>query len=142
MTVYRFFKMVCMAGVLLSTVACGSHAHEAAPLGDKAALEKLAKAYRMVEESQQMDSSPMSLVPDKRKKFIEMVFEKAEYNYSATLHSLAEGMTGNTLKVIDQNIKDLAELLLLPHRGSAVAMEDLYSTQELQDIRAIESRLK
>ena len=139
MTVYRFFKMAGIASLLLSVVACDNHGPKvAAPLGDKATLEKLAKAYRTVEENQQLEGSPLSLAPDKRKKFIEMVFEEGGYSYSATLHSLAE----NKLNVIDQNIKDMAELLLVPHRASATAMEDIYSAQELKDVRVIESKLK
>lgn len=139
MTVYRFFKMAGIAGLLLGVVACDNHDSKlAAPLGDKATLEKLAKAYRTVEESQQLGGSPLSLASDKRKKFIETVFEEGGYSYSATLHSLAE----NKLNVIDQNIKDMAELLLIPHRASAMAMEDIYSAQELKDVRVIEDKLK
>ncbi len=139
MTSYRFFKMAWIASLLLSVVACDSYGPKmAAPLGDKAALEKLANTYRTIEENQQLDKSPLSLAPEQRKKFIEMVFSESGYSYSATLHSLAE----NKLNVIDQNIKDMAELLLIPHRDSAAAMEDIYSIQELKDIRAIESKLK
>ena len=139
MTIYQFFKTACIASLLLSIAACDSYSTKvAAPIGDKAALEKLAKAYRTIEEKQQLDSSPLNLPPAKRKKFIEMVFTEGGYSYSATLHNLAE----NKLNVIDQNIKDLAELLLIPHRGAETAMEDIYSAQELKDIRAIESKLK
>lgn len=139
MTIYQFFKTVCIASLLLSIVACDSYSTKvAAPIGDKATLEKLAKAYRTIEEKQQLDSSPLDLAPAKRKKFIEMVFTEGGYSYSATLHKLAE----NKLNVIDQNIKDLAELLLIPHRDAETAMEDIYNAQELKDIRAIESKLK
>lgn len=139
MTVYRFFKMAGIASLLLSIAACDNYGPKvAAPLGDKATLEKLAKAYRTIEENQQLDGSPLNLAPEKRKKFIEMVFVESGYNYSATLHSLAE----NKLNVIDQNIKDMAELLLIPHRATATAMEDIYSAQELKDVRIIESKLK
>ena len=139
MTVYRFFKIAWIASLLLSVVACDSYGSKvAAPLGDKATLEKLANTYRTIEESQQLDRSPLSLAPEKRKKFIEMVFAESGYSYSATLHSLAE----NKLNVIDQNVKDMAELLLLPHHATATAMEDIYSAQELKDIRVIESKFK
>jgi len=139
MTAHRFFKMAGIASLLLSIAACDNYGPKvAAPLGDKAALEKLAKAYRTIEENQRLEGSLLSLAPDKRKKFIEMVFAEGGYSYSATLHSLAE----NKLNVIDQNIKDMAELLLIPHRASATAMEDIYSAQELKDIRIIESKLK
>lgn len=137
------FLQLCNRGLLipllLSMMACGDNSTKvAAPLGDKAVLEKLAKAYRIIEAKQQLDGSPLSLPPDKRKKFIEMVFAEGGYNYSATLHTLAE----NKLNVIDQNIKDMAELLLLPHRATGIAMEDIYSVQELKDVRIIESKLK
>ena len=139
MTIYQFFKTTCIASLLLSIVACDSYSTKvAAPIGDKTALEKLAKAYRTIEEKQQLDSSPLNLPPAKRKKFIEMVFTEGGYSYPVTLHNLAE----NKLNVIDQNIKDLAELLLVPHRGAATAMEDIYSAQELKDIRAIVRKLK
>ncbi len=129
--------------VFLGMVACGDYgAKVAAPLGDKAALEKLADAYRAVEESQQLGGSPLSLPPEKRKKFIELVFAEGGYSYSATLHSLGQSVTQGKLNVIDQNIKDLAELLLVPHRAVATDLESIYSAQELQDIRAIESKLK
>ena len=142
MTVSRFFKAVCIASMLSVLAACDSYdSGVAAPLGDKATLEKLAKAYRTVEENQQLDSSPLTLVPEKRKKFIGMVFAESGYSYSATLHSLAQSLAGNKLNVIDQNTKDLAELLLMPHRGATSAMEDIYSAQELQDVRTIESKL-
>lgn len=132
----RAFVVPLLLGMV---VACGaSGATAPAPLGDKSALEKLAKAYRTIEEKQQLDGSPLSLPPDKRKKFLEMVFAEGGYSYPATLHSLAE----NKLNVIDQNIKDLAELLLIPHRATPIAMEDIYSAQELEDVRAIERKLK
>ena len=139
MALYRFLKIAGIASLLLSVVACDNHGPKvAAPLGDKATLEKLAKAYRTIEESQKLDGSPLSLAPEKRKKFIEMVFAEGGYSYPATLHSLAE----NKLNVIDQNVKDMAELLLLPHHATATAMEDIYSAQELKDIRVIESKFK
>lgn len=139
MTFLQLCNRVLLIPLLLSMVACSDNSTKvAAPLGDKAALEKLAKAYRIIEEKQQFDGSPLSLPPDQRKKFIEMVFAEGGYNYSATLHTLAE----NKLNVIDQNIKDMAELLLIPHRASAMAMEDIYNAQELKDIRVIESKFK
>ncbi len=139
MTFLQLCNRVLLIPLLLSMVACSDNSTKvAAPLGDKAALEKLAKAYRIIEEKQQLDGSPLTLPPDQRKKFIEMVFAEGGYNYSATLHTLAE----NKLNVIDQNIKDMAELLLIPHRASAMAMEDIYNAQELKDIRVIESKFK
>lgn len=143
MTFLQPCNRACLGLLLLSLAACGDYgAKVAAPLGDKAVLEKLADAYRTVEESQQLDGSPLSLPPDKRKKFIELVFAEGGYSYSATLHSLGQSVAQGKLAVIDQNIKDLAELLLIPHRAVATDLEDIYSAQELQDIRTIESKLK
>lgn len=139
MVLFRFAKVMSVAFMLLGVAACDSYDNKvAAPLGDKAALEKLAKAYLHVEEEQQLNSSPLSLAPEMRRKFVDRVFAESGYSYSATLHSLAE----SKLNVVDQNIKDLAELLLMPHRASVVAMEDIYSAEELKDVRAIESKLK
>ncbi|MEQ6340199.1 MAG: hypothetical protein M3A44_00765 [Gammaproteobacteria bacterium] len=110
----------------------------AAPIGDKAALEVLAKAYQSVQEKQQLSLSPLSLPADARKKFVEMVFAEGGYNYSVTLHKMA----ASTLNASDQNTKDLAELLLMPHRGLSVAMEEVYSADELRDVRALEGKMK
>lgn len=141
MAFWELCSRVCIVTLLLSLASCDYGTKIAAPLGDKAALEKLAEAYRAVEESQQIGGSPLSLPPEKRKKFVEMVFAEAGYSYSATLHSLGQSVSQGKLNVVDQNIKDLAELLLVPHRAAA-NLEEIYSAQELQDVRAIESKLK
>ncbi len=141
MITFSTFSRLTGAAVLLMSIAACDMAglpKTAAPIGDKAALEALAKAYQSVQEKQQLSMSPLSLPPDARKKFVEMVFAEGGYNYSVTLHKMAEG----TLNAADQNTKDLAELLLMPHRSSSVAMEEIYSADELRDVRALEGKMK
>lgn len=108
-----------------------------APIGDHAVLEQLATSYRSV--SDEYPTQPASMRPKGRKEFVKRVFEVAGYNYGATLSAFAK----RGADVINQDHRDLAELMFLPHRGvSKVDMEKLYSTDELQAIRAIEADLK
>ncbi len=136
----RFSRLIGAVVLVASVMACdmGGGPKTAAPIGDKAALETLAKAYQSVQEKQQLSMPVLSLSPDARKKFVEMVFAEGGYSYSVTLHKMADG----TLNAADQNTKDLAELLLMPHRGSNVPMEEIYSADELPDVRALEGKMK
>lgn len=110
----------------------------AAPLGDETALQKLATAYRAVEEQEHLGMPPANLPPEKRKKFVDMVFAQAGYSYAATLDKLAAG----NANLAEKNIRDMAELLLMPHRGSSMALEEIYSAEEVKDIRALEGKMK
>lgn len=119
--------------------ACeGQRPMTAAPLGDQTALQKLAAAYRAVEEQEQLGMPPANLPPEKRKKFVDMVFAQAGYNYAATLDKLAT----DNVNLAEKNTRDMAELLLMPHRGSSIALEEIYSAEESKDIRALESKMK
>ncbi|MFZ5594757.1 MAG: hypothetical protein ACOY4D_10985 [Pseudomonadota bacterium] len=119
--------------------ACeGQRPMTAAPLGDETALQKLATAYRAVEEQEHLGMPPANLPPEKRKKFVDMVFAQAGYSYAATLDKLAAG----NANLAEKNIRDMAELLLMPHRGSSMALEEIYSAEEVKDIRALEGKMK
>ena len=113
-------------------------ATQPAPLGDKAALEKLASSWEKV-SSEKLSISPSGLPGDERKKFLEQVFADAGYSYTATLKQLA---TQN----IDKSNKlhtDLVDLVLLPHHGPRVPMDpaDIYTVEELQAVAVIEREL-
>ena len=108
-----------------------------APIGDHAALEELATAYRRV--SEEYPVRPDGMRPKARKQFIQQVFVAAGYQYEATLSAFA----GQGVDVTNQDQRDLAELLFLPHRGlSETDMEKLYSAEELKAIRALQVQLK
>ena len=122
---------------LLVLSACDNGTPKPAPIGDHAALEQLADAYRTV--AQQYSVQPASMRPAGKKKFIEGVFTAAGYSFSATLKAFAN----QDLDATNQDHRDLAELLMLPHKGLADSdMMTLYSTEELAAIRSIQSSLK
>ena len=107
-----------------------------APLGDYAALEKLAAAYRQVAE--QYPVQPRVMRPEGRKEFVQKVFTAAGYDYTETLSHMAQ----QGVDMTNQDHRDLAELVLLPHQGlSDEDREDIYSAEELTSIGAIEAAL-
>lgn len=118
-------------------VACGNEPKTLtpAPLGDRMVLEKLAKSWEKI-SNENLNTTPMSLPGDQRKRFVEMVFTDNGYSYSATLHALA---TQNFDKS-NQVYIDMAELVLMPHRNPKIPMEpaDIYEPAELLDVAAIE----
>lgn len=118
--------------------ACGNTDLIAAPIGDKKALEKLSASYTKLTE--EMLTGPKNLNPQGQKLFLEKIFTDSGYSYSATLHALAEKGQDKS----NQHVKDLAELMLMPHSGTAAPekLSDLYNEQELMDIRKIEQQLK
>ena len=118
--------------------ACGQQqVGKAAALGDYAALEALATAYRKVAE--QYPVQPRVMPPETRKEFVQKVFVEAGYDYTATLGAMAQ----QGVDVTNQDHRDLATLVLMPHQGlSAEDTEDLYSSGELTSIRTIEAALR
>jgi hypothetical protein len=104
------------------------------PVGDKAALQRLANEYAKL--AQNVPVSPMRLPPDKRKDFVVEVFAGSGYSYSSTLHRMAAGGWDAN----DQNTKDLVDLLFMTHTniGPSQGMEGVYSDQELADVRKIQ----
>jgi hypothetical protein len=122
---------------LLMLSGCDNGPLKPAPIGDHAGLEQLSEAYRNV--AQQYPVQPASMRPAGRKKFVEEVFEKAGYSFSATLKAFAS----QGVDVSSQDHHDLAELLFLPHQGLAESeLATLYSSDELVAIESIQSGLK
>jgi hypothetical protein len=108
-----------------------------APIGDHAVLEQLANAYRSMEKDYPV--RPANMRPKGKKEFVERVFTTAGYHYGATLTAFAK----QGADVTSQDQRDLADLLFLPHRGlSEEDMKDLYTSEELAAIRAIQTSLK
>lgn len=126
-----------LISLLISACDMAPSSTKPAPVDDRATLQTLADSYNDLAES--FTQSPTGLPPDGRKQFVEDVFADAGYNYAATLHALAESKADYS----SQNVIDLTELLLLPHRNTASVeqVRDIYSTQEYNDIKRIEKRL-
>lgn len=125
--------------LILNVAACGSppQSHQAAPLNDKSALEKLATAYEATAES--IPVSPTQLRPEARKQFVEKTFNDAGYSYSATLQALSKVDP----ETITQYHKDMKQLLLLPHYGIPLEeTKEIYTEQELQAIQMINQIFK
>ncbi len=133
-------SVMVLSALLLSACSSDNKELTAAPLGDKAILQKLADAWDDVSE-EKVSISPTGLPADKRRKFLGEVFTAAGYDYTKTLHAMAtKGIDKtNTLH------KDMAELILMPHRnqrGGSMDPADIYSMDELKDIAALERMLK
>jgi len=127
-------RLFLLALFVVTLTACGSgQALPAAPVGERPVLERLAKAYEAM--SDQVSENPRRLPPDERLRFVRFVFEKAGYDYDKTLQAMARAHLDpmNTLQ------RDMAELLLLPHRaGGWVKPETVYSQDELSWVTRIE----
>lgn len=107
-----------------------------APLGEKAALEKLANAYR--KESAKLTVSPTGMTPAARRKFLEQTFHAAGYDYSATLIALSTVAS----PTVNQYHKDLKQLLYLPHFDHRLMqLSDIYSKKEIAAIHAIDANI-
>lgn len=134
----RLFQLLALTLFVAGLVACGGdHSRKSAPIGDHEVLEQLATAYRTVGEEYQLQ--PSSMRPSGRKEFVERVFQAAGYHYESTLFALAK----QGVDVTNQDQRDLADLLFLPHRGlSESEMKDLYSADQLNAIRSIQAGLK
>jgi len=133
-----FFSLqVSLLASLLFLSACDNGSPKPAPIGDHAVLEQLADAYRSV--AQQYPVQPASMRPEGKKKFIEGVFTTAGYSFSATLKVFAK----QGVDVTSQDQRDLAELMMLPHKGLAdTDMAALYYPEELDAIKVIQASLK
>jgi len=104
-----------------------------APVGQRPVLEKLAEAYEKI--AQQVEGNPRRLPPDERLRFVRFVFEEAGYDYEATLRSMASA----PLNPMDTLQRDMAELLLLPHRaGGWVKPESVYPKTDLEAVNRLE----
>jgi hypothetical protein len=108
-----------------------------APLGNKAALEKLSKTYR--QQSDILTSTPTSLTPQGRKKFLVQVFKAAGYDYSKSLVMLGDTPKAN----ITQYHRDLKQLLYLPHYDRRLTdLSTIYSKEEIAAISNIDATFK
>ena len=134
----RYFSRALFLFLLIFGLwSCDSHPQKPAPIGDFTALEQLAKSYRSV--AQQYSVQPASMRPAGKRKFVEAVFINAGYSFSATIRAFAKQGADAT----NENHRDLAELLFLPHQGMADSeLTSIYSGDELEDIRSIQDRLR
>ncbi len=129
------FLFVLMLGFLLA--ACDKGTLTPAALGDRAALEQLADAYRRV--GQQYPMQPQAMPPKGKREFVQRVFVVAGYDYTATLIATAKA----GVNAVSQDQQDLVELLFLPHKGLAEdEFAGLYSEQELAAVRVIQAGLR
>jgi len=133
-------KRIVLFGCALLLAACSSGDGElpAAPLGDRAVLEKLADTWKQIAEAK-MNVSPARLSGDKRRRFLGEVFAGAGYDYTKTLRQMAAGGIDKN----NQLHKDMAELVLMPHRNQRGGVDpaDIYSIDELKDVAAVERML-
>jgi hypothetical protein len=124
---------------LLSLAACSTADEPGvpAPIGDHAALQRLAEEYTKL--AQDMPVSPTRMSPDKRKDFVVRLFAASGYSYSSTLHQMA----GGGWDVNDQDAKDLVDLLFMPHThiDPTQGLEGVYTEQELADVRRVQKML-
>ena len=122
--------------ILFATVLVGctkTPDYPPVPLDSISALESLAKAYET--ESGNLPIAPSHMNAKAKKKFIIDVFHKANFSYQKTLQSFQQ----RDNKFTSKNIKDLAELLSLPHSNiSSQSKAELYTEQELKAITKID----
>lgn len=133
-----WMKMWVVALLTLSMTACANDGPTApAPVGDRAVLEQLAKHYEKIAE--ELPVSPFKLAPKGRKEFLERVFAASGYHYTATLHHMAQG----GWDVNDQNARDLAQLLMLPHHELTAdqTLDGVYTPEELASVRKLQAML-
>ncbi len=132
----RIFHLSLTALFVLVTACNQQNPIEAAPLGEKYALENLAESYRKL--SDRYPVAPMSLPPKAKYDFVEQVFANAGYNYSNTLLELSR----INPQEVTQWHKDIKQLLLLPKAGlSDEDSKTMYSESERRAIKAIENKI-
>lgn len=119
--------------VMSMLIACTEQEAPAAPMGNKAVLEQLARAFENV--GQTLPMSPMALTPEGKRSFVIDVFERAGYSYHATLNAAAK------TDVLSENEKDLVELLLFPLIGVADdEVAAIFSPDEIDAVRKLSAR--
>lgn len=129
-------RCISMTVLLALLTACAKPAGQAAPVGDHAVLEQLAAAYRTTAEA--LPVAPRGMQAPARRQFVEQVFTRAGYDYSATLAALAE-----VVDATNPDHRDLAELLMLPRAGLAdEQMDKLFSERERQALHSLEAALR
>ena len=130
-------KALVLLALVLTACSTADESGKPVPIGDKAALHRLADEYTKLAE--QVPVSPMRLPPDKRKDFVVKVFAASGYSYSSTLHRMAAG----GWDVNDQTARDLVELLFMPHTNvnAPQGLEGVYSQQEMADVRKVQKMM-
>ena len=125
--VYYVFLLVILA-------ACQNEIRPAAPLGERASLDKLASAYETLSEP--LPVSPTGLTPSGKLKFVQKVFAQAGYDFDATLQALAQ----TPPQALTAYHKDMMELVLLPSQGlSEQDTGALYGDAQLASIVKIKT---
>lgn len=126
-----------LLGLTLTACSTADAPGKPVPIGDKAALQRLADEYTKL--AQEVPVSLLRLPPAKRKDFVVKVFAAGGYSYSSTLHRMAAG----GWDVNDQNAKDLVELLFMPHTNidPSQGLEGVYSEQEMADVRKVQKMM-
>jgi len=108
-----------------------------APIGEISVLEKLAESFRNTSEL--LSSAPRKLPPQERRKFVEVVFREAGYNYSATLISLGQA----ELDPFNEHQRDLMKLLFLPlEQLPRESYADIYTDTEISAINTIQKTFR
>lgn len=121
--------------LVLLLAACGT-ALPPAPIGEHAALEHLAAAYRS--SLQTFPTGPGNMRPAGRLQFVRQVFREAGYDYEASLVALAAQWDA-----ADADQRDLADLLTLPARGlSGDGLAALYQGDALNAVQYLRHALK
>lgn len=132
--VMRSFVLMLVAAWL---AACGTdESSRAAPIGDRKALERLEVSYNRLAEK--LSTNPLNMSMKDRKNFVQAVFHDSGFDYRATLDAMAQAR----VKPDQPYVKDMADLLMLPHRstGTSERIEDIYNDEELADVKAIQAK--
>ena len=124
----RYFILLLF--IILS--ACQSDTRPPAPLGEHAALEKLATAYDSLRD--QIPVSPSGLTPEGKLRFVEQVFQQAGFDYGKTLQDASQVSPQN----ITDHHRDMMQLLLLPNQGlSEENSKTLYNESQYANIEKV-----
>lgn len=130
--VHYIFELCLIFLLSWPLVSCQSHSQPPAPLGERQALEKLAKAYDDL--SERLPVSPTGLTPEGKLAFVRKVFDRAGYDFTGTLYAFAQ-LRRDTL---NNHHRDMMELLLLPSQGVKESdLAKLYSKAEFASIEKI-----
>lgn len=128
--------LLCILGGMTGCNSGGTS--KAVPVGDRAALEQLADAYRTIAEG--LPSNPLNQLPEDRRRFVEAVFREAGYDYTATLKQLGQQHGLDPAQALH---RDLAQLVLLPTSGLVREdLEKIYGTQELIAVETIQQTVR
>lgn len=125
--------------VITAIAGCDTGASDkAVPLGDRAALERLADAYRTIAEG--LPSNPLNQLPEDRRRFVEAVFREAGFGYAVTLKQIGQRHGLDPAQTLH---RDLAQLVLLPASGLVREdIEKIYSAEEVVAVERIQEAVR